>query len=555
MRTPVTKRDGLAGAALFVASFAFTLYQNSRVAVLWDLSYLLDSAFRFSLGQLPYRDLPFAHAPLTFLLHAGLLRVFGRVYYPHILCAALESGAATALTWRILLRLLAPLGAGAWRLALMLASPLCVVGIYGIYPHPIYDSDSILSVLLSLWLLLRAASGPAANVTAGVACVLPLFFKQNIGLVYLLAVLGATMTVAAARMRQRQSAARQFWIIGGAAAGLLAALAALQSTVGLSHYVYWTISFARQRRLPGSGALLAIYHQTSLLWSLPAAAAGVVLLRASRLRGRWLSRPLAALLLTAPFLWTLAGMALTDDPADRADQMLALWPHLLILAAAVAGCSLLRRPTLLTLLPLAVLATIHGTFLAQQLWGSTYAIWPLLVILIVLLLLEVPAVALPAGTVAAFVLAVCGGFYALSLDRVSYIHLEGTRAQATLPELRGMASPGPWLPAFEELVRVTNTEIPADDGILLVPGEVPFYFATGRTPQFPILLFDPATDPYTPQQTLDEAVLHNIRWLIVTRNLQLMAAPKADLPEIVRVLQTSFVPYRQLGNYDIYRRP
>jgi len=53
-------------AALFLASAAFTLWQNTRFAVLWDITYLLDTSYRISLGQLPYRDFPFAHAPLTF---------------------------------------------------------------------------------------------------------------------------------------------------------------------------------------------------------------------------------------------------------------------------------------------------------------------------------------------------------------------------------------------------------------------------------------------------------------------------------------------------------
>src|SRR5689334_12117582 len=100
-------REWLTGALLFLASAAFTLWQNSRVAVLWDLSYLLDSAWRFSLGQIPYREIPFAHAPLTFLLHAEIIRIFSRVYYPHIVCAALECGIATILTWRITIRVLA----------------------------------------------------------------------------------------------------------------------------------------------------------------------------------------------------------------------------------------------------------------------------------------------------------------------------------------------------------------------------------------------------------------------------------------------------------------
>ena len=102
-------RDAIAAAILFFGTAAFTLWQNARVAVLWDLSYLLDSSYRISLGQLPYRDFPFAHAPLTFLLQALIIRVAGRVYFPHVMYAALAGSAATTLTWRILLRVLKPL--------------------------------------------------------------------------------------------------------------------------------------------------------------------------------------------------------------------------------------------------------------------------------------------------------------------------------------------------------------------------------------------------------------------------------------------------------------
>jgi hypothetical protein len=73
-------RDALTSATLFLATAAFTLYQNTRVAVLWDISFLLDTAWRWTLGQLPYRDLPFPYAPLTFLLHTALIRLFGRIY-------------------------------------------------------------------------------------------------------------------------------------------------------------------------------------------------------------------------------------------------------------------------------------------------------------------------------------------------------------------------------------------------------------------------------------------------------------------------------------------
>ena len=562
-------RSALIAAALFLLSAAFTLWQNARVAVLWDLSYLLDTSFRISLGQLPYRDFPFAHAPLTFLLHAALIKLFGRAYLPHILCATLEAGLATLLTWRILLHQLKPL-ANRSLIATLLAAPLVFLGIYGIYPHPIYDSDCILAVLLALTLLQRATHSAPRNALAGAACVLPLFFKQNIGLPFLLITLAAVVILVIARRLQRASLAPQIWFFTGAAAALAANLLLIHTTVGLHNYIAWTVTFAAQRRLPGITLILAIYRQSSLLWTLPAALIALVLLRrqgsgapsmaqSHRDMGGMRRRLVAFLLLAAPFLCTVVSLAINTDPSDRAGQLLSLWPHLLILATVLAVYNLrpsllLSNPSLNPLLPLILLATIHGAFLSQQLWGSTYALWPLLMLLIAALLTQIPTIARPLAVVISATFLLCGALYATSHERLSYIHLDGPLARATLPELRGLATPGPWLPAFEELIRTTNSDIPSNDAILLLPGDIPFYFATGRTPRFPVLLFDPATNPYTPQQILAQSHARNVRWLIVSRNLQLTAPPSPDLPDILRTLQPDFTLVRALPNYDIYRR-
>ena len=308
--------------------------------MLWDLSYLLDTSARISLGQMPYRDFPFAHAPLTFLLHAAIIRVFGRVYFPHIACAAAEGGITALLTWRILLILLRPLADRAWGIALLLATPLAVLGIYAIYPHPIYDSDCILAVLTALYLLLRAEESPWRNVLAGAACVLPLFFKQNIGLPFLLITLVCVALIAMLRRLQRVAIAPQLWTITGSLVTLAAALLILHATVGLYNYLYWTITFAAQRRLPGLGLILDTYRQGALLWTIPTAIAGLVLLRINSTR--W-ARMAAVLMLAAPFLWTIVDLALTSDPDDRTDQLLSLWPHLLLLAAALTLANLCSR--------------------------------------------------------------------------------------------------------------------------------------------------------------------------------------------------------------------
>lgn len=563
----------LTGAALFLLSAGWVWWQNRRVAVLWDLSYLLDSAWRFSLGQVPYRELPFAHAPLTFLIHAVLIRVFGRVYWPHAGYAVVAGGCGTLLSWWLLRWVLEPLGAKGRLLAAILAVPLIPLGVYGIYPHPIYDSDAILAVLLALALLQQAlgrewssdesagrgTSGRvrAVCLVAGASCVIPIFFKQNIGGPFLLCVLVTLVALLVQGRVAGRSTVRDLWVAGGVALGIVAALVVVQAAFGLRNYTHWTVEFAAQRRLPGLAVIATVYQQSSLRWALPCAGVGVALLylgvKRGVTRGRKLFGIVSIVLMASPFLWTVVSFWVNDDPDDRADQFLSLWAYVLLLAVpfAVAG---LRRLNLRSALPWILLGTIHGTFLSQQLWGSTYAIWPLFLLLIAGMLLWARTIALPLATLLVAVLTVSGGIYAASLERLSYIHLDGERRTSSLPSLRGMITPGPWLPGLDELVRFADQEIPADEPVLLIPGEDPFFFATGRVPLFPVLLFDLATYPYSPEETLAEARRSGVQWLIFKRETQLTAEPYQALPAITAGLMPDFVPYRKLTLYDVYKR-
>src|SRR5262252_7900912 len=99
----------IAGLVLFVATALVVVWQNSRLAVFFDLAYVLENAYRMSLGQVPYRDFPFPHPPLTFLIQALVIKITGRVYWHHIAYCALMGGGATVLTWRMLLNFLRPM--------------------------------------------------------------------------------------------------------------------------------------------------------------------------------------------------------------------------------------------------------------------------------------------------------------------------------------------------------------------------------------------------------------------------------------------------------------
>ena len=593
-------RDWLAAAALFAATAGVVLWQCAHVAVLFDISYILNTAERIALGQAPYRDFPLAHAPLTFYLQAAIVRLTGRVVFHHVLYVAITGGLATVLAWRIALSLLRERVTAAWTLALLLASPLIFLGIYCIVPNPEYDSDCGFWLLIALWMFVRLDSrkGPALAFAAGALACIPIFFKQNMGLPFLLAAAGSVLLLLI--FKALPGAPRPSHLgtgdstnptspfqptpqsllayLAGACTGLLAALFALHLTAGLGNYFHWTIQYAGQRRMPELGVMLDDYRDPTLRWMLLSVAIALILLQlphpsrsptARRVgtKFRWM-RIAAFALLAAPFLLTLAFPLLYDDPDTRGDSLLALWPLLLLLATALALANLFvlrRRPSLRVFMPLVLLATIDGTFLSQQLWGSTYGIWPLLILLIAELLAflgpftartNCPRWFTPAlAAIISITLLVCGGFYTASEERLDYAYLpDGPPAHSAFPALKGLATPGPYLPEIDELLRYAQDNIPFDDGILSIPGEEPLYFATGRTPRFPVPFFDPTIDPYSSAEIVALVRSRNIRWLILKRDQQTKEDDTPDRDALMKLLMQEFTPAAHLRGYDVYRR-
>lgn len=571
--------------ALAIATAVVVIWQNAHLAVLWDLSYTLNNAYRIALGDVPYRDFPFAHPPITFLIQAALIKFTGRVYWHHIAYCAVAAAVATLVTWRIMRRLLdgMPYAKG---IALLLTLPMVPLGIYCVFPHPFYDPDCTLAILISLLLLLHLDARPnsfALPLLAGVSLVVPLFIKQNTGLPFLLSAL--TLVAALTIWRKFKHAPVRHYVmtIAAALAALAIAILLIHRFAGLGNYWHWTIQFAAERRTPARAEMLEIYTaKMNLVW-LGLIAAGALAVWLNRNRSRWLLL-LAAVLFAIPFLWPAIYLLRDSDASERADRLINVWPVLLIVSFILAVIMIHRRVGLARILPLVIISAVQGCFMSQQLWGSTYAIWPLFVILFATTLVAffpinrldtalVPQadgrtsppskrpddwswVILPLTAVTSLSLLIAGMAYVRSHERLSYANLdEGELHRATLPRLKGLSTRGDWIPSFEELVHDTNGKIPPDAGILLLPGEDPFYYATGRRPQFPVLLFDHTVNPYSPEQIRAICRERNITWLIVKQDLQNEEdAVDQEKDKITEALEEDFEQVESLTNYDIYRR-
>jgi len=557
--------DWAAALSLFLGTSAVVVWQNSRLAVLWDLSYILENSYRISLGDFPYRDFPFPYAPVTFLIQSLLIKLTGRIFFHHVSYCAIVGGLGTVLTWRILVHILRGVMPTFRLVAFLLAAPLTVLGIYCVFPHPFYDPDCTFVILCCVLLLLqleRKGFPPLRAFFTGIVLVLPLFVKQNTGLAFLATAALAVAILLARDAWRGQHVSGCVWLLAGMAAGFGSAMLLLQLTVSLQNYWHWTFQFAASRRLPRLSEMFAPYQNPLLLLWFAAFAAGAFLLQRNRRDSRMLSVASVSLM-AAPFAWALLYLLVEEDPAERAERLLALWPVVLIVSLLFALWEVGRGPTVARLLPFILIGTVQGAFLSQQLWGSTYAIWPMLAILFAGVLAELFRIAgensareieLLAGVAALSVL-VSGGFYVASHERLNYADVStGEMARSKFPALAGLSMRGPWIPQFEELVRFTDREIPRDQGLLMIPGEDLFYYTTGRRPRFPVFMFDRTVNPYSPEEIVEISRRRNICWLIVKKNLQRSDEPVEDMPRLLEELRGEFAPVQSLANYDIYRR-
>ena len=589
-------RDWIAAATLFAATAGVVLWQNAHVAVLFDLSYILNTAERIALGQVPYRNFPLPHPPLTFLLQAAIIRLTGRVFFHHVLYVAITGGLGTVLAWRIALASLRGRAAAAWTLALLLAAPLIFLGIYCIVPNPEYDCDCGFWILVALWAftrLDRRKSALFAFAAGALACV-PMFFKQNMGLPFLVVALGAVLLLLViTRLTPHHPA----------------------QTPGApcpSHLGTWEArTQPRAFNQPHNRSRLSLPAHALDCWlrcwrsNAPPVSATIITgpsnmqanaacrdsasCSASTAIPRWRGRCHASSSRWCSCGWDPGDSGRTSPPSlCSPHRFSSRSPHCCFTTTptnAATPCWRFGRCcscwpphwrsqissrcvdslTLRIFLPLLLLAAIHGTFLSQQLWGSTYGIWPLLILLLAELLAFLGSLTARANgnrwftpalaAIISITLLICGGFYTVSEERLNYANLpDGAPAHSAFPALAGLATPGPYLPEIDELLRYAQAKIPFDDGIVSIPGEEPFYFATGRTPQFPVPFFDPTIDPYSSAEIADLVRARNIRWLIVKTDMQTKEDPTPDRAELMQLLMQEFTPAAHLRGYDVYRR-
>jgi hypothetical protein len=335
----------------------------------------------------------------------------------------------------------------------------------------------------------------------------------------------------------------------------------LEAIAGLSNYAHWTIAYPASQRMPTLSDMLEIYKGQSVPISLVCFLGGAFVLWCGR-TAAWAT--VSAIIVVAPFLWPLAYLLLETDPSERADRLLNVWPTVMIASLVIGLLSLRSKLQFSDLLPFILVGTANAAFMSQQLWGSTYGLWPLFILLVAGSFLTLPSLfSVPSvwftstfSLLFAISMLIAGGSYVWSHERLNYAKLsDGKLAHATMPELKGLATRGRWIPDFEELASYVAGEIPREDAILMLPDEDLFYYATGREPRFRAQ-FDTTTSAYSFEEALKLKRDPELRWLIVKRQKQLDDDNiNSALRRLAKELEPEFTRVKRLRNYDVYGRP
>ena len=539
--TSIGRRFELLGFLALGLSIVF--FQATRSTPLLDWSYVAEIAHRVRLGFHFYRDLDVVLPPGTFLIQRQLLRLPLDFSTAQLLYSGVQAG----LTWFMCTRV-------AWRLCshrgVYWALIALLVG-YGIaYPYPFYDYDVAFASALFLFVL--NGNLRHRDLLLGLLSWGPLAFKQSAGVGFAFAAHVLLIIQTCAQSEAGPPGPRLRHLALGSLLGLvgLIGLFGLASDWVDPRTIFsWT--WTQPARLRGSMIANLIRDfggRKFLFW----ATFSFVLAQTPWRWARWT----AYLPLFAPIL--LRGHF--DEPVVLTSRLGQLWS--VVLTIGTLGYAFNPRHVRTTLASAAFItfgvtaAVVLANAASQGLSGSTYAFPPLLAVLFACIASRDP---LPGRRiwVASFALGIATIALVNQIGNgriVGNIKSEGDLARARTSDVRRLSAAGPFLPRFERLVEYVREEISPKDLIHVIPGEDPFYLATGRRPPLPVFQMIQVVFPYEPADIDRMLRSAGVSWIIAKTEVQALDKMTFyKVGELMALIRTRYQLHHALPGYEIYR--
>lgn len=530
----------------------------------WDFSYYIENTYRIYLGQLPYRDFVLVLTPGTYFIGNLIMKLFGTSYIFHVLYMMVISLLTVLVTHRIL---------GFFSknkiTNVIVLFPLIFSG-HVLYPLPSYDINAVFFSLVGIWMMLGLHANKKDNLLkyflTGIAIVLPLLFKQNIGFVFL--VLMFLLELFQLYVIDKKNIIKK--IIAFSSGLLLIILSFfiyLQLTKSLGPFIFQTLVFPARVRLVKDVfnlALFDIFRVRSLFYYLPFICMGLFILfkKANDRILLFLTQYAVVIspLIYAFYLYLRYKNTVTDSSFIVGYVFIyitTIWFVVFICIALLLTWELLWKRTsqpkdsLSSLYTIVFLLFSLSPLMLHRIESASYAFYPLLAILLCIIIKKLEVV-LPKYNWGNIIRVVSIGLsvYLFLFMFKGDLELYFQKNEDTLQSKRIKE-----IQEVKDMIRYTNVYIPRKDTIVSIPGQDAFYYLTKRTPPLPYFQYFSQTFPYTPRIYSDAIESKKINWVIIKSNLRFLDNPGVgDISYIETHLKDHYVLQKKIADYSIYKR-
>lgn len=551
---------------------AFITYlQSGRILPLIDYTYQIENAYRIYIGQIPYRDFVLVLPPGTYAIMALIMKLFGLSNTVQTYFLMVMSILIIFLTYYVLKKI-----NNKKTLTYVLLLPLVVSG-YSIYPFPSYDISAMLFMLVAWalvwWIFDIDKKKVIPYILLGLFIPLPSFFKQNTG--YVFTVFTMILAIYAAYSSGHKEKKKIFYLIVSCLFIYFTFILYLILTHSLSQYLFQTFVFPSKIRdmgYSGYQIFLDFFNRRNFVYY--ASFSLIFIVSITRGISKKIKEYCIFVLFTIPTIFfpiVYSYWIYYKNPDKDFGYILSystkyffsIWYVILGILLLYIEKNLFnnnlntRRKIFYFIFSLGIIVISLASFLSQGVSGSTYGLYPILVIALSLILKESEFYLKEIQWykyVAYLTLIITSvlSLYIYQNVRLSYFSKSGIQVKATISGLEHISTPGPWINEMENMIAYVQHNIPKDDSIVALPGEDPLYYLTKRTPPLPYFQYLTTTFPYSDKDYAKAIMNNKIKWVIFKRHTQFedWKNPKTLLVYIAPY----FGLFRQIPGYDIYKR-
>jgi len=538
---------------LVLISVVLVMFQALRVAPLIDVTYMLESANRLFWGQFPYRDFYLVLPPGSFYIMSWVMKIFGKNYFCQIVYVVFEQSFLVIATASLIRKY------NSDTLTTSLLAAMMVFGGHAILPFPSYDIPAALFVTISLILFIRSKTA-WSYFGLGILSFFPTLFKQNVGLVFLLSLLGS-LFAKMVFVDRAQNAKYFFSFLSGTLLIVFIFVFWLYWNDALQDCYIQLFVHPRSIRNPVKG-VFEICEQfvdsTSRRFAYPIIAMIIfehfVHLKSVCLRienTTYFNFSKEQLIKMLHFIVMLCFIFYAYSFIKK--PTLATWWHIWP-AAMICSCYCSFRHERLTNSSLAIFVivlTCLAAFISQGFWGSSYSMWGLLSVLLAATFSKIPTFR-KVNVLLVFFLCAVLGHDIYTNARLQYISYEGRNSISRLNHMSCIGTNGDWFSEIYTIEKFINTTIMADESFTQIPGEDPLYYITDRKPHLKYFQLNATTFLHNSHYMLDDIKRNNIKWVIFKTKLQCPGG-YLDTTTLKQGLSKNYVLYTTFDSYLVYR--